>query len=225
MNNKRDSLLQVSERNNGPRSVMSRAVLETTFEMVTLSFCFSEPTEGSSFADSSTETRLNVPQGTILRRHTKGRFTHSMTCPCLVHAFPLPCLALRVLNVFPIWFTQCGRVWFTLAMPRPCHALTTPFFSMPRHGHGMVSVNQTRLHCVNQMGKTHSKPLAARHDRGTAWARLGHGMLCVKRPLMVDDGSYTKDCSDRNIRKPNKYSLQRQAGAYWSRRKKTVYIL
>ena len=39
------------------------------------------------------------------------------------------------------------------------------------HGHGMVSVNQTRPHCVNQMEKTHSKPLAARHGRGTAWAR------------------------------------------------------
>ena len=41
-------------------------------------------------------------------------------------------------------------------------------------GMGMASVNQTRLHCANQMGKTHSKPLAARH---------GHGMLCVNRPL------------------------------------------
>ena len=29
------------------------------------------------------------------------------------------------------------------------------------HGHGMASVNKTRPHCVNQMGKTHSKPLAA----------------------------------------------------------------
>jgi len=29
-------------------------------------------------------------------------------------------------------------------------------------------VNQTRPHCVNQMGKTHSKPLAARRGRGTA---------------------------------------------------------
>ena len=27
----------------------------------------------------------------------------------------------------------------------------------------MASVNQTRPHCVNQMGKTHSKHLAARH--------------------------------------------------------------
>ena len=44
-----------------------------------------------------------------------------------------------------------------------------------RHGHGMASVNQTRPRCVNQMGKTHSKPLVARHGRGTArdaaWAR------------------------------------------------------
>jgi len=35
----------------------------------------------------------------------------------------------------------------------------------------MASVNQTRLHCENQMGKTHSTPLAARHGRGMAWAR------------------------------------------------------
>ena len=54
-----------------------------------------------------------------------------------------------------------------------------------RHGHGMASVNQTRPHCVNQMGKTPSKPLAARHDRGTTWARHGHGMICVNRPLVV----------------------------------------
>jgi hypothetical protein len=37
--------------------------------------------------------------------------------------------------------------------------------------HGMASVNQTRPLCVNQMGKTDSKPLAAQHGRGTAWAR------------------------------------------------------
>ena len=35
----------------------------------------------------------------------------------------------------------------------------------------MESVNQTPPHCVNQMGKTHSKPLVTRHGRGTAWAR------------------------------------------------------
>jgi hypothetical protein len=38
------------------------------------------------------------------------------------------------------------------------------------HGRGMTSVNQTGPHCVNQMGKTHSKPLAARRGRRTTWA-------------------------------------------------------
>ena len=76
------------------------------------------------------------------------------------------------------------------------------------HGHGMASVNQTRdgravafrrttwsedgmgmawhqtrPHCVDQMGKTHSKLLAAGHGMGTAWARHGNGMLYVNRPL------------------------------------------
>jgi hypothetical protein len=38
----------------------------------------------------------------------------------------------------------------------------------------MASVNQTRPHWVNQMGKTHSKPLAAWH--GMAGERHGCGM-------------------------------------------------
>jgi hypothetical protein len=40
-----------------------------------------------------------------------------------------------------------------------------------RHGRGVACVNQTRPHCVNQMGKTQSKPLASRHGRDmiTAW--------------------------------------------------------
>ena len=36
--------------------------------------------------------------------------------------------------------------------------------------HGMASVNQTRPQCVNQMGNTHSKPLAAWHGRGMGTA-------------------------------------------------------
>jgi hypothetical protein len=53
---------------------------------------------------------------------------------CRAHAIPLPCRAAKDLEcVFPIWFTQYGRVWFTLAMPRPCHALPMSFFSRPRH--------------------------------------------------------------------------------------------
>jgi hypothetical protein len=64
---------------------------------------------------------------------------------CRAHAVPLQCRAANGLEcVFPIWFTQCGRVWFTLH----------------------IFMNYTRPHCVNQMGKTHSKLLA-----GTAWAR------------------------------------------------------
>ena len=110
------------------------------------------------------------------------------------HAVPLPCRSAKGLEcVFPIWFTQCDRIWFTLAMPCPCHAPTMPFFSRPQHSmtvswrpcyavalrrtawpeHGMASVNQTRPHCVNQIRKTHSEPLAAWH---------GNGMLCVNRP-------------------------------------------
>jgi hypothetical protein len=47
---------------------------------------------------------------------------------------PCPCRAAKSLEcVFPIWFTQCGRVWFTHTMPCPCHALTMPFFSRSRH--------------------------------------------------------------------------------------------
>jgi hypothetical protein len=53
---------------------------------------------------------------------------------CRAHAVPMPCRGAKGLEcVFPIWFTQYGRVWFTLAMPRPCHALTMPFFLRPRH--------------------------------------------------------------------------------------------
>jgi hypothetical protein len=40
-----------------------------------------------------------------------------------------------------------------------------------RHGHGMANVNLTLPHCVNQMGKTQSKRLAARHVKGTVWTR------------------------------------------------------
>ena len=155
----------------------------------------------------------------------KGRFTHSMPCPCRVHAIPLPCRAHAANGlecVFPIWFIQCGRVWFTLAMPWPCHVPTMPFFSRPQHStavsrrpccavalrrtawsehgmvgtwhgygmawswHGMVMAWQVWI----RHGRTvqikwerqHSKPLEARHGRGTAWTRHGHGMLCVNRP-------------------------------------------
>jgi hypothetical protein len=48
--------------------------------------------------------------------------------------FTLHILLNQIAALRPIHtFTQCGRVWFTLAMPRPCHTLTMRFFSRPRY--------------------------------------------------------------------------------------------
>jgi hypothetical protein len=58
----------------------------------------------------------------------KGRFTQNMRRPCRSNA------AKSLQCVFPIWFTHRGRVWFTLAMPRPCYL-------QPRRssqGHGTI---------------------------------------------------------------------------------------
>jgi hypothetical protein len=52
-----------------------------------------------------------------------------------------------------------------------------------RHGNGMACANQTRPHCVNQMGHTQSKALVERHVRGTAGEWHGNGTVCVNRPL------------------------------------------
>jgi hypothetical protein len=60
----------------------------------------------------------------------------------------------------------------------------------------MASVNQTRPHSVNQIGKTHSKPLVARHFRGTAWARQAmcelafrnfYVLLTVRLSIILDN--------------------------------------
>ena len=77
-------------------------------------------------------------------RAAKGPFTHSLPFPCRAHAVPLKeravlCCGLEKNGMVGAW-----------------------------HGPGTASVNQTRPHCVNQKGETHSKPLAARHGRGTA---------------------------------------------------------
>ena len=65
------------------------------------------------------------------------------------------------------------------------------------HGHCMASVKQTRPHCVNQMRKTHSKPLAARHGRGTTWVRHGHGMLCVNQPQYSSKTNWGRKSSEK----------------------------
>jgi hypothetical protein len=64
------------------------------------------------------------------------------------------------------------HTYHAVTLPRPCNGLERSLSE--RHIRGMACVNQTRPHCVNQMGKTHSKALAERHGRGTTWER--HGM-------------------------------------------------
>ena len=78
----------------------------------------------------------------------------------LCYAMPMPCSDHAVLLKAT---AQHGR------LRRPCCAVALRRTAWSEHG--MASVNQTRQHCVNQMGKAHSKPLAARHGRGAAWAR------------------------------------------------------
>ena len=87
--------------------------------------------------------------------------------PCLIHTFhamPMPYSDHAVLLKAT---AQHGR----LSTAVLCCVLEKNGMFRAWHGHGMASVNQTRPHRVNQMGNTHSKPLAARHGRGTAWAR------------------------------------------------------
>ena len=123
------------------------------------------------------------------RLTVKGRFTHNMPCPCRFPAMPRRqgfrmCFSHLIYTAWPCLIHTCH------AMLRPCrysqgHSTARP--SLDRvlccglekkgivgawQGHGMAMVNQTWPHCVNQMGKTHSKPFVARQGNvlGTAWA-------------------------------------------------------
>src|SRR5215510_996844 len=60
-------------------------------------------------------------------------------------------------------------------MTSACHEPAVKGIFVAWQGNGTVCVNQTRPHCVNQMGKSQSKLLAVRHGRGTAWQRKRHG--------------------------------------------------
>jgi len=69
---------------------------------------------------------INSPEFSqfLRRRATLKADSH---IACCAHAVPLPCLVAKGLEcVFPIWFTHCGRVWFTLAMPCHAHAASMP---------------------------------------------------------------------------------------------------
>jgi hypothetical protein len=58
--------------------------------------------------------------------------------PCCSHVVPLPCRSAKGLDCdFPIWFTQCRRVWYTHTMPFPCLATNMPFTAGLWQGDGM----------------------------------------------------------------------------------------
>jgi len=68
---------------------------------------------------------------------------------CRAHTVPLPCRVDKGLDcVFPIWFTQCGRVWFTHAVLRPCRSQSD--FSRPRHStawHVWINIDRRKTAC------------------------------------------------------------------------------
>src|SRR5215468_9564817 len=121
----------------------------------------------------------------------KDRFTHTMPLPCCVkdrftHTVPFPCRFHAVLKTdshipcrspattlpfsdSAVSFVKVRMVDHAVILPRPCHEPAVKGLLVAWQGNSMVCVNQTRPHCVNQMGKTQSKPLEGRHGRGTAW--------------------------------------------------------
>ena len=130
---------------------------------------------------------------------------------------------MLLITIFLVLRVVAGRSETRAGSPqvvsrRPCCAVTLRRTAWSEHGmgaawawHGMASVNQTRPHCVNQTGKTHSKPLAARYGWGTEWARHGHGMLCVNRPLV---SLPFKDGKQELLEKKDKDKLTVQIAAF-----------
>jgi hypothetical protein len=91
-------------------------------------------------------------------------------CRSLAATLPLPCHSphsrLRAISGRPMLI----HTYHAVPMSFPCRdsavALRGRFQNgifVAWRGNGMACVNQTRPHCVNQMGKTQSKPLAERH--------------------------------------------------------------
>jgi hypothetical protein len=133
---------------------------------------------------------------------------------CRSHAVSLPCRAAKDLYcVFLIWFTQCGRGWFTHAMPRPYNSTTMPFlkrfikataqcgmvmawhvwFSIGRpetawgrttHVRLLPATTRTFTKKNSMGGSWHVRINAVRHGRGTAW----HVWISLKCTLPnIDD--------------------------------------
>jgi hypothetical protein len=66
--------------------------------------------------------------------------------------------------------------------------------------HGIVCVNQTQPHCVNEMGNTQSKALTERYGRGTAWERHGICESALKvQGHCIQSGSENHSIKFRNF--------------------------
>ena len=90
----------------------------------------------------------------------KGRFTRSMPFPCRAHAVPMSCRAAKGLEcVFPIWFTQCGRVWFTIAMPCSDHAVLLK--ATAQHGRRETAVLCCGLEKNGMVGAWHRRGMVS----------------------------------------------------------------
>ena len=60
---------------------------------------------------------------------SKGRFTHSMPCPCRAAKGFRMCLSQLIYTVLPCLI----HTSHAMPMPRPCHVLTMPSIPRPRH--------------------------------------------------------------------------------------------
>jgi hypothetical protein len=92
-------------------------------------------------------------------------------------------------------------------MPCCAMALRSRFqYGMVMHGTGAawawVCVNETRAHCVNQMGKTQSKPLAARHGMCELAFR---GKYYITHPALKQ--TQTQNMEDQHLKDPSSQYL------------------
>ena len=112
---------------------------------------------GGSRVTSMTSSYMG---GEAWRTVRKGRFAHRMQRPCRATK-GLECLPHLIYTARPCLIHTCH------AMLRPCRSSQGHSTAVKREPccsvalrrtawseHGMVSVNQTRPHCVNQTGKT-----------------------------------------------------------------------
>ena len=92
----------------------------------------------------------------LIRLRVSPVFSKGMPCPCRANAVPLPCRVAKGLEcVFPIWFTQCGRFWFTLAMPCSDYAILLK--ATTQHGRRETAVLCCGLEKNGIVGAWHGK--------------------------------------------------------------------